>query len=111
MPDAAVAADDDGRIRATNRLAADLFGFEVDQLVGTALDLLVPERLRHVHQIRRRRYTTPRTIATGAAHGEDLAADTPTAFSSFGRAQVEPRMVQVTDHALIAIGLAPSVDR
>lgn len=48
-PDAMVVADETGRIVMANRHAADLFGFQLDELVGEQVERLVPERYRSAH--------------------------------------------------------------
>jgi diguanylate cyclase (GGDEF)-like protein/PAS domain S-box-containing protein len=46
LPDATVASGRDGRIVFVNQLAADLFGYTRDELVGRPVNTLWPERLR-----------------------------------------------------------------
>jgi PAS domain S-box-containing protein len=48
-----VVVDRGGRIRLVNHLTEDLFGYFADKLVGQPVELLVPERLRAIHQQRR----------------------------------------------------------
>src|SRR5262245_61798186 len=52
VPDALVVADADGRIVLVNGQTERLFGYARDELLGRAVELLVPERLRarHVEQ-------------------------------------------------------------
>ncbi|AYA20622.1 PAS domain S-box protein [Streptomyces alfalfae] len=45
-----VAADDDGRIIATNTALADLLGWQTDELIGRPLTVLIPEHLRERHR-------------------------------------------------------------
>jgi PAS domain S-box-containing protein len=72
IPDAAVAADVAGRIRAVNQLAAELFDHPAADLVGATVELLVPEALRDRHRDQHRRYlVAPRARRMGA--GIDLS--------------------------------------
>jgi PAS domain S-box-containing protein len=47
--DAIVAADREGRIRFWNPGAERLFGYTRDEVLGSPLDLIIPERLRARH--------------------------------------------------------------
>jgi two-component system sensor histidine kinase DevS len=70
-PDAAIAVDGEGRIRAANRLVAELFGYHADELVGAGLETLIPERFRGAHVGHRTAYAAaPRARRMGA--GLDL---------------------------------------
>ncbi|NNF40222.1 MAG: PAS domain S-box protein [Woeseiaceae bacterium] len=48
-PDATIVSDADGEILVANHAAAKLFGYEEDELIGQAVDILVPaeQRARH----------------------------------------------------------------
>ena len=48
-PDGIVMAGSDGRIQYVNRAAAQLFGYERDELVGAAVEQLIPGRMRGSH--------------------------------------------------------------
>jgi PAS domain S-box-containing protein len=48
-PNAMVMADRDGLIVLVNAQAERLFGYPRDELVGSSVDRLVPERLRRAH--------------------------------------------------------------
>ncbi|MGF7238830.1 MAG: PAS domain S-box protein [Frankia sp.] len=48
-PDAMVIVGSDGRIVLVNRQAEQLFGFELDELAGKEIEILVPERYRYHH--------------------------------------------------------------
>ena len=48
-PDAMLTVAEDGTIRAANRAASDLFGYQPDELVGQKVEMLVPQRIRAVH--------------------------------------------------------------
>jgi PAS domain S-box-containing protein len=70
-PDAIVVVDKSGQIVAVNRLTEAMFGYPQAQLVGSPIELLVPERLRGSHDRQRQAYTrAPRTRQMGA--GQDL---------------------------------------
>jgi PAS domain S-box-containing protein len=49
-PDAMVVIDDRGRVLCFNLLAERMFGYTRDEVLGRSVELLVPERLRGVHQ-------------------------------------------------------------
>lgn len=48
-PDAIVLVDAQGRIRLINRQVERYFGYRRDELLGNAIEILVPERYRKVH--------------------------------------------------------------
>jgi PAS domain S-box-containing protein len=47
--DAIIFADREGRIRLWNRGATLVFGYDVAEVIGQSLDLIIPERLRRAH--------------------------------------------------------------
>jgi len=53
LPDAALVADQEGRVQSLNGKALDLFGYRSDELLQQPLDILVPERLRTRHAAHR----------------------------------------------------------
>jgi two-component system sensor histidine kinase DevS len=55
-PDAAVVVDTTGTIRAVNELAIAMFGYSADEMSGRSIELLLPERLRSVHERQRTAY-------------------------------------------------------
>jgi PAS domain S-box-containing protein len=55
-PDAMVIVDRDGRIRLLNAQTEQLFGYRREELIGQAVEILVPERLREAHIGHRARY-------------------------------------------------------
>src|SRR5215469_4766424 len=55
-PDAMVVVDNGGRIRSVNHLTEKLFGYSADELLDQPVEMLVPERLRGVHQQHRAGY-------------------------------------------------------
>jgi two-component system, NarL family, sensor histidine kinase DevS len=55
-PDAAVVVDTTGTIRAVNEMASRMFGYAMDELTGCAIEVLLPERLRSVHERQRSAY-------------------------------------------------------
>jgi PAS domain S-box-containing protein len=57
-PAAMILCDPRGRIVFANRRATDLFGWSVDELVGSSIDLLVPDHARDAHAHQRDRYVT-----------------------------------------------------
>jgi PAS domain S-box-containing protein len=56
VPDALVGVDEAGIIRFVNHQTESLFGYDRDDLVGAALETLVPESLRQVHAAHREGY-------------------------------------------------------
>jgi PAS domain S-box-containing protein len=48
-PDAIIFADRDGAIRLWNRGAEILFGYAAAEVLGSSLDMIIPERLRGAH--------------------------------------------------------------
>lgn len=68
-----ITVDTAGRIVGVNAMAAVLFGYSREELVGSPIELLLPEHLREAHQQHRRGYfSEPRRRAMGL--GIDLAA-------------------------------------
>jgi PAS domain S-box-containing protein len=47
--DAVIVADREGRIRLWNRGATLVFGYDVAEVIGQSLDIIIPERLRRAH--------------------------------------------------------------
>lgn len=67
-PDAIIVTDAQGHICAVNPRAAELFGYRDDELIGLAIELLVPTRFRARHPAHRENYSVhPRTRNMGAA--------------------------------------------
>ena len=65
-PDAMVIADAQGRILLVNAETERLFGYRREELIGQAVEILVPERYRGKHPGHRRGYTAhPRTRSMG----------------------------------------------
>jgi diguanylate cyclase (GGDEF)-like protein/PAS domain S-box-containing protein len=56
-PDGIVIVDGDGRIVLVNRQTETLFGWSRDQLIGRSVELLLPERFAHRHQMHREAYS------------------------------------------------------
>jgi PAS domain S-box-containing protein len=70
-PDGIVIVDDQGIIEVVNPMAAELFGYSASELVGEAVEILLPESMRAGHVAHRQGYTAnPRTRAMGS--GLDL---------------------------------------
>ncbi len=67
IPDATVAVDRDGTILQINSQVQELFGYERDELIGTKVEMLVPERLRTEHRAHRAKFAAhPKTRRMGA---------------------------------------------
>src|SRR5262245_29250483 len=66
-PDAIVVVDEAGRIALVNRQAERLFGYARDELIGEAVEVLMPDRFRHAHAGHRQRFArAPRVRAMGS---------------------------------------------
>jgi two-component system cell cycle sensor histidine kinase/response regulator CckA len=66
--DAIVLVDADGRVQYVNQAARDLFGYEGDELIGVAVERLIPGRLRRRHVGDRSAYSaqpSPRPMGLG----------------------------------------------
>lgn len=70
-PDAVLAVDAHGRIRAANALAGELFGYDPAELTGLTVEQLMPQRFQTAHAAHRAAYgQVPRHRRMGA--GLDL---------------------------------------
>jgi PAS domain S-box-containing protein len=58
LPDAVIAADEQGRIAFVNQAAARLLGWAADELKGRPLTTIMPERMHVIHEAGFRRYVT-----------------------------------------------------
>lgn len=56
MPDAIICVDRLGIIRRANRQCCAMFGYDIAELIGQPVEILVPERARHGHAARRDSY-------------------------------------------------------
>jgi len=56
VPDALVGVDRAGMIRYVNRQTETLFGYDRDDLIGSSVEMLVPDSLRQVHEVQRDLY-------------------------------------------------------
>jgi PAS domain S-box-containing protein len=73
-PDAIVIVDEGGTIRIVNAQAERMFGYERSELIGAAVEVLVPADRRGAHAGHRRSYTDdPRTRPMGI--GMDLTGE------------------------------------
>jgi PAS domain S-box-containing protein len=84
LPDGLVIADAAGRIVYVNRRLEEMAGYAADELRGESIEVLVPERMRELHERHRSRYTgNPAVRPMGAGlnirmrrrDGSDFAAD------------------------------------
>lgn len=65
-PDAVFVADAHGVIRSANACASETFGYPQEELVGSPVDKLIPERLRNRHAMLQKNFETPpRTRSMG----------------------------------------------
>jgi PAS domain S-box-containing protein len=66
-PDGMVIADHEGTIVMVNAQTETLFGYKRDELVGRAVEVLVPARFRDIHPFHRKQYVKePRPRSMGA---------------------------------------------
>ncbi len=73
VPDGIVVADPDGTIVYANAVMVDLFGWERSEMVGQAVEMLLPARFRGGHRgLREGFHRAPRPRPMGL--GSDLAA-------------------------------------
>ncbi len=70
-PDAMVIVAPTGKIQLVNRMCERLFGYRADELIGSPVEMLIPESMRDDHVIYREGYT-PRKREMG--HGAELVA-------------------------------------
>jgi PAS domain S-box-containing protein len=72
-PDGVVIIDGSGTIRLVNRQAEVMFGYRREELLGRALELLIPDRVKNVHpNLRSMYFQHPTTRLMGA--GIELSA-------------------------------------
>ena len=66
QPDAKVVVDEDGVIVVVNRETEVMFGYPRKEMLGQALEMLLPERFREIHLAHRLRYNAaPQTRPMG----------------------------------------------
>src|SRR3974390_2074923 len=66
-PDGMVVVDDRGEILLVNRQVEELFGYGREELVGTPVEVLIPDEARPAHRAHRTRYRAdPTTRPMGA---------------------------------------------
>jgi PAS domain S-box-containing protein len=61
-PDAVIVTDHDGAMILVNRMTESLFGYRREELVGEAVEILIPKRFRDAHRQHRRKYAKNPTI-------------------------------------------------
>ena len=65
-PDAIIVSNREGRITEANRRVESLFGYSRGELLGQSVEVLIPERFRHVHPKHRAEYDSqPRMRSMG----------------------------------------------
>jgi PAS domain S-box-containing protein len=67
-PDGILVVDEEGRIQEANPMAAQLFGYALEELIGCGVDSLVPDSVRPGHAAHRRAYVArpnPRPMGIG----------------------------------------------
>jgi PAS domain S-box-containing protein len=66
-PDVSIVVDRAGVVEMASRRLSEMFGYEPDDVIGQPVEILVPERLRAVHQLHRMSFTidTVREMGSG----------------------------------------------
>jgi PAS domain S-box-containing protein len=73
LPDAVIVIDEEGIMRLVNQACELLFGYPRVNLLGQAIEMLLPEPLRERHiEHRRRFFREPRTRPMGVGIGRPL---------------------------------------
>ena len=70
--DAIITIDENSRILFVNRAAVSIFGYAMEELIGSDLTMLMPEYLRHLHQAGLNNY-----LRTGHKHIPWVAVELP----------------------------------
>jgi PAS domain S-box-containing protein len=91
-PDAMIFADREGVIRLWNRAAEALFGYSAAEVLGTSLDVIIPERLRGAHWAGYRR-----AISTGETKYRNQVLTTRSARKDGAKLYVELSFALVRD--------------
>ncbi len=69
LPDAVVVVDSEGRILEANPQTESLFGYACSELLGSRVEILIPERFRSAHSTHRSDFNNqPRLRPMGAGH-------------------------------------------
>jgi len=69
LPDAVVVVDGEGRILEANPQTESLFGYRCSELLGSRVEILIPERFRSAHAGHRGKFSNkPRIRPMGAGH-------------------------------------------
>ena len=63
-PDATILVDEDGKINRVNAAAEAMFGFSRERMLGQAIEMLVPERIRDIHAAYRGHYMKDSKVRT-----------------------------------------------
>ncbi len=71
-PDALIIVDGNGDIVLVNSQSEQMFGYSPNELVGQSVELLIPERLRHVHIDDRARYAAQPQVRQMGHRGLEL---------------------------------------
>jgi len=80
---AIIGADRGGSIVLANRKAEEMFGYTREELIGSRIEMLLPEPQRSVHEREREEYFARRAFAPWeSAWNWPAAAKTPPSFPS-----------------------------
>jgi PAS domain S-box-containing protein len=102
VSDAIIATDADGLISFWNPGAVRIFGFTSEEVVGSSLDLIIPENLRRRHWA-----GYNRVIATGESHyGQGDLLSVPGLTKDGRRVSVEFTIVLLHDEGRKPVGAA-----
>ncbi len=72
MADGIIVADDQGRILFANGQAEQMSGYSREELTGSRIEMLVPERLRGGHQDKRSSYLAHAPVSRAMGSGLDI---------------------------------------
>ena len=56
FPNSVVATNDQGIIQIVNQRTQSIFGYEADEMIGQSVEMLLPERMREDHILKRQKY-------------------------------------------------------
>ncbi|MFN7984219.1 MAG: PAS domain S-box protein [Vicinamibacterales bacterium] len=71
-PVALILVNDEGRMLLANRQTSALFGYQMDELIGQSVDMLVPDRYRAGHPDKRRAFVVGQTDRL-MGHGREVS--------------------------------------
>jgi len=115
-PEAMMAVNDDGFIVHVNQRFAEMFGYTIDELRGSRMEILLPESIRQSHIEDRSRYDrVPRTMGRGRylmaqrKNGETFPVEVSLGpLESGGKRQTIAMVVDITQRNKMELALSES---